>query len=122
MKQIHIGTYPLYHSNIELFVWPDERGGRMRTRPPKGSPTIHIGLDYKDWEDVVSILLHESFEFCATFMELQYNPSNAMIYDSSAHLFVFDHAQFTRVCEFQASLITRCLPDLADAYKKRSKK
>lgn len=123
MKEIYIGTYPLYNMNVDLFAWPDSMGARIRTIPSKkDSPKICIGFDYPRWEDVFSLLLHETFEFCASFMELQFNPAGQLIYDSSAHLFVFDHAQFTRVCEYQAIFMTRCLPDLAAAYNKHRRK
>ncbi len=123
MKQILIGVFPLYALNVNLYAWPESKGGRLSTRPSaSGVPAIHVGFNYPQWEDVVSILLHESFEFCATLMELQFSPASQQIFDSSAQLFVFNHAQFTRVCEFQAQFVTRCLPALAAAYKKHHKK
>lgn len=124
-QEIYIGTYPLACINVDLFVSYEDAGGSLRFRPDKKSlPKMTVGFGQKNcWEEIVCILLHESFEFCASLQDHTYKAAGRYdTKDSGDYLFTFDHNEFSRLCEYQAVFISEAIPALKAAHQKFKKR
>lgn len=116
--QVRIGTYPLGMENIELYALPDSFDGFFYCRPDDISPgRIKIGLKSRNWDEIVSVLLHETFEMLCSRHRHRYEKSGGQG-DHASYLFVFNHSEFTELCQFQATFITRAVPDLMRYFKR----
>lgn len=122
VKQKVVGTYELGSEMVQL-VLREGDGGEFYFLPgDQPCPRIKIGADYKLWADVVHVLLHESFEFCAARLACRWWQSDLDTQDHSQYLFALDHRQFDECCCRTAGFLTRALPDLATAWKKWKRK
>jgi len=119
MKQISIGKFPLGHELVELFVMPDATDGEFYFCPDEKSiGQIAVGLNFKLWDECVSVLLHESFEYCADRMRLRFSHTGA-ISRSIDDIFIFmDHSQFCECCCRVSMFMVEALPVLSRHYKK----
>ena len=124
MKQKIIGVYYFGNEQIEL-VLREGTGGEFYATPEKGHiPRIKVGAD-KEWQQVVSALVHEAFEFAALRNRGRYDPCGDFSNDHSSYLFVMTHPIFSDCCARVAELLTSAVPVLAhewNAWKKDSKK
>lgn len=117
-SQTYVGTFPLGFMNVELYAITDETNGYFFTRPDDKSPgRIKVGIDTEHWDQVVAILLHETFEMVCSHMNLRYEVSGA-VGDASSYTFIFNHTQFCDACDRQARFITPALPKLAAVWQK----
>ena len=122
MKQVIVGTYEMGHECVELVIRED-MGGEYYTIPEKGHVArIKIGVDYKRWDEVVAVLLHEAMEFQADRHLARFRPTQDLSGDQHWYLFVLTHEQFSDCCAKVAEFLTVCLPELATAWKKWNKK
>lgn len=118
MKQIVVGIYSLGYEAIELVI-REGNGGEFYNRPGKGQvPRIKIGADVDAWKDVVSVFLHECFEFIFNRLQCRYEKSYDMGADASGYLYVATHPQFSDVCARVGEGVATALPDLSKAWKK----
>lgn len=118
MKQIKVGTFPIGHENVELYAAPDLDGGCFYFRPDDNSPPrIKIGLDYDRWDELVSVLLHETMEFLMARLLYRYEQTGVKG-DHASYLFTFNHCQFSDLCQRQAKFISAALPELATHWNK----
>jgi len=117
-----IGKYLFGGRFIELYT-TDEWGADF-TFASEGQrlPSICIGFSGASWEDIVKRLLHEMFEFAYSEMNCRYNASHDYGNDHGGYIFVYNHVQLSDACGRVAQLMAVCLPDLAKAWAKRSKK
>lgn len=121
-KLINIGIFPLAHINVELFADPDTSGGKVDSRPDEVRlPVIVVGIKDNDWEYTVAVLLHEAMEFALLLKNHRYEPVENVCKDSGGGLFVFNHAEFTRACDYAAQFITPALPELSAVFNKHHK-
>jgi hypothetical protein len=98
-------------------------GGEFYFRPEKGACLrIKIGGDYKEWSQVVRVLLHEVVEAALTKAKVRYAPSEDMSCDSATYLFCFTHSQMSDALGVAASFLVEALPDLSTAWKKWKKR
>lgn len=112
MKQVIIGIYEIGYDQVELILREDT-GGEFYLIPEKGSiPRIKVGADYEKWQDVVTVLLHESYEFMIDRLQGRYTLYNDLSNDHGAYTFVFDHVTFSDVCARVSEFISKALPDL----------
>jgi len=118
MKQIKVGTFPLGHENVELYAIPSADGGCFYFQPADNSlPRIKIGLDYDRWDQVVSVLLHETMEFLMARLLNRYEQTG--VYgDHASYLFMFTHCQFSDLCQRQAKFVAAALPEVAAHWNK----
>ncbi len=120
MKQIRVGTFLLGNENVDLYALPDETGGEFYFCPDAiSTPRIKVGLNQKEWEQCVNVLLHESFEFAMARHRARFVRCGKYNDDHADYLFVFDHPEFASACSDVASFITPALPLLAAIYGKR---
>jgi len=123
MEQLRLGIYNLNNINVEVFVLPEHDGGEFYFAPDKKSlPRIKIGLNYKDWDDVVAIALHESMEFLLTQKGFRYKQSGRFTNDHADYTFVYNHADFTELCARQAFFLVDLIPQLAKVFEVRFNK
>ena len=117
--QLYIGTFLLGYEHVSLFAWVGETGGAFSFCPDERHPArIKVGLEYDSWQECVSVLLHEVFEFSMARHRVRYERSGKYNHDHSDYLFCFDHPQFSSICSDAGGFITQALPKLATAYKK----
>jgi len=120
--QIYVGTYRLCSSNVDLYALTHENNGYFYGAPDDNSlPRIKVGISSIHWDQVVNILLHESFEMALDNIRVRYEKSGSCG-DMASYLFCFDHCQFVEACESVSRFITPALPELASVYKKAHRK
>lgn len=119
---IFVGTFPLGFENVELYALAGTTDGYFYCRPDDKSPgRIKVGIGTKEWDQVVSVLLHETFEMLCAKLRLRYE-ATGVCGDHASYLFVMNHCQFVDLCQSQASFITLALPKLAEVWRKQRRK
>lgn len=122
MRQKIIGTYEAGFEAVEL-VLREGTGGEFYTIPEKGKICrIKIGGDYKRWDEVVNVLLHEIVELQLFRKDCRLENSNDISRDHAGYLFVATHPQFSDAIAKAAEFIAPALPDLAKAWAQWKKK
>jgi hypothetical protein len=117
MKQRIVGTYSLGAEYCEL-VLREDRGGEFYFQPEDGHiPRIKIGADYASWAEVVSVLLHETLEFCLARIKARFSPADDWGKDVHAYVFLLAHPDFSDICGRAAGFVVAALPDLSTAWK-----
>lgn len=117
--QIFVCTAPLGHENVELYAIKHVTDGYFFCRPDDKSPgRIKVGIGSKHWDEIVSVLLHETFEMLCAKLRLRFEPSGVHG-DHASYLFSFNHCQFVDICQSQAQFVTVALPKLALAWQKQ---
>lgn len=118
MKPILIGVYQLGNTDVEVFGNTTDDVGELEFRPePMRLPRVTIGLGCKSWPSVVSVLLHESFEFLMLQDNLSYD-GVGRCGSTQNRMFIFNHGHYTDLCAQQADFLVKCLPDLARVWNK----
>lgn len=116
-KQRVIGTYYMGTESVNL-VLRNGTGGEFYLTPELGSVArIKVGMDYDEWNKVVSVLLHEATELAYERMRARYELSGVGSGDHSSYLFVISHVNFSDACTYVAEFISDCLPDLKKAWR-----
>ncbi len=122
---IFVGRFYLGWRQVDLFATmpPHEGGGCFYYSPEDGKlPRIKVSIQYKEWNTIVAILLHEAMEFAMEDHRLRFSGS-AQIADSHAsYLFVMTHEQFCECAAICGIFMADCLPELAHAYEANKKK
>jgi hypothetical protein len=120
MKQKIVGVYRAGSDQVQLVI-REGTGGEFYTIPEKGSiARIRVGVDYDEWGQCVSVLLHEIGEFIRT------KTGNRLIIDNFSsdtgdYIFHYTHAEFSDICTREGMFLVEALPDLADAWKEWKK-
>ena len=118
MNQKIVGVYSLGFEDIEL-VLREGTGGEFYNCPGKGQiPRIKIGADVNQWKEIVSVFLHEAFEFTYNRLGCRYSDSYDMGNDSASYLFIASHIKFSDACARVGEGVATALPDLSIAWKK----
>jgi len=116
IRQKIIGVYHLGYYAVEL-VLREGTGGEFYTTPEHGKiPRIKVGADYKDWSSVVTVLLHECFEFAMDTIQVRYKQTDHIEWSSDSFSFFMTHTQFADCCSKVAGFMTPALPDLAKEW------
>lgn len=117
MKQKIIGIYDLGFEQAQL-VLREDIGGEFYCIPEKGSiARIKIGADQQHWDQVMAVLLHETFELLVMRAAGRWSPCSHLSRDHAAYLFSFNHTQFSDICAKQGEFLAAALPDLAREWK-----
>ena len=118
MKQKIVGVYDMGIDQTQL-VLREGFGGEFWVTPEKGHVSrIKVGADYKYWHEVVSVLLHESFELAMTRAGVRFSPAPDYGHDMAGYLFAFNHPQYSDICGRVGTYMSDALPDLAREWKK----
>jgi len=121
MEQVYFGVYSLNNINVDVYLLPNESGGEFYFSPDKVSlPRIKIGLNFKDWDDVVAVAIHESMEFLLTQKGFRFRQSGRFTNDHADFTFIYNHADFTELCARQAFFLVSLIPKLANAFELKS--
>ncbi len=122
MKQTIVGTYEIGSDYVQI-VLREGTGGEFYLMPEHGKvPRVKIGADYEHWDEVVNVLIHEVRELIYYKLGCRYEPDNDWSNDHGQFLFVITHVKFSDACNREALCLTKCLPDLAKAWKKWRRK
>ncbi len=117
-----VGVFRLGHINVELRANTEMEGGEFYFCPDDfGPPRIRVGLNSKEWSDVLSWLLHETFEMAFCHRQLRFQRTGKLNGDHADYLFAFDHCEFGNCCSMSAWFLTDAIPVLATCYKKSQK-
>ena len=116
-----LGKFRLGGFDVSLFSSPNW-GGEFTFAPGKEIPELVVGFGPDKWEDVVSILLHEAFEFEMAHSDCRFYRSYDFGSDSASYTFMFDHPKFSDLCGRVAIMMTAALPVLAKAWKEFKRK
>jgi hypothetical protein len=120
MKPKIIGTFDMGPQRVQL-VLREGDGGEIYLKPGDiDYPRIYVGAD-KNWEQVMSTLLHEAHELQMLLTGCRLNPAPDHAMDHSSYIFLMNHPQFSEVCARVAMFLVQALPDLAKAYRKWNK-
>lgn len=115
-----LGVFRIGYMNVEVILDWDQTGGSFYTAPDaSGPPRIRIGMDYQNWQAVVTVALHEAMEFALVLLDLRYEKSGSLADNAAAYWFNFDHQEFAEALAITSSFLTPCLPQLAAKYNER---
>lgn len=116
MTKRKLGVYPQHdYLGAHVYINPGARGAEFRTR--SGKLEILIGIDYAQWSDVLSNLLHELVEWNLVQLGASLQPEYLVAADPTHdRRFFFTHDQFTETMARVGQLLTEIAPDLARAY------
>ena len=130
-KQEVVGVVDIGYEQCQL-VAREGTGGEFYFIPEKGIvPRIKIGIQYNNFDEVITCLLHEALEFSLYRIHGRFAPSEDLAKNHASYQFCFDHNQFTEARAATAEFITVAMPELAKIYnqwkneqkkKKRKKK
>jgi hypothetical protein len=119
-----LGTYPLGHENVELWVEPPDAdgscGGWFCLQGDNGHPAgahIQIAADSK-WDNTIHLLLHETREFLCCRLGLRFRSTSSYNGNSAACMYVYDHQQGAEMDQAQATFLSYALPPLGRAHAK----
>lgn len=118
MESIKVGTWELGYENVELFIKEGRDGSFQFTPNPKEMPRIILGGNYVEWQNIYTILIHETMEFALTRGACRYSESQDLSNDTAAFVFMFNHSQFADACAKAAKFIVACHNDLKKAWIK----
>lgn len=117
-----LGSYTAGYHHIELYINKKDVGGTLWLTPGKGKlPKIEIGIDYKFFDQVMAVLLHEIQEYCLIKRQLRFRESQQLSNDHAQYLFSLNHCQFTEICVEVAEYIEEARKDLFNAWTNREK-
>jgi hypothetical protein len=121
MKQKIVGTYLIGSEQCQL-VLREGDGGEFYNTPEIGHiPRIKIGADYRNWRDVITVLIHETFEFCMNRIKSRYECTEDFGRSQGGYMFMFDHNQFCDIAARSSEFITAALPELAKSWRQWKK-
>ena len=122
MKQKVIGNFYMGYTQYQL-VLREGTDGEFYLCPGDGEiPRIKIGADYKTWQEVVTVLLHEAYEACLSVNKCRMQVTEDLSNDHSGYVFLMTHVQFSDCCARVSEFITEALPKLATEWKRFKKK
>jgi hypothetical protein len=81
---------------------------------------IEIGID-GNWTDVLVTVFHETTEMTLSMMMLAYHPVAAFQSNPSGRVFIITHEQFSEAIARAGCAMSRILPGLEKAWKRRQK-
>lgn len=118
MSETYIGTWELGYENIDLYM-REGRGGSFQFTPePKALPRIVVGGSYLKWQDLYTVIVHETMEFALTRGACRYCESQDLSNDTAAFVFMFNHTQFADACAKATEFMVACHKDLRTAWIK----
>lgn len=122
MKQIIVGTYELGYEKVDLWLMPKERGGEF-TFVPTGQPRaqIKIGGDYKNWWQVMNVLLHEAIEFAFCRHHVRFERDTGLIGGHDRYRFFMDHTDFSESIATAAEFVAASQCALNKAWTNKRK-
>jgi len=121
MKTKRVGYYEIGPTQVELVVKGGNGGGFDAGAKPGCVTQIWIGVD-GEWNEVVSVLLHEALEFCFMHAGLRYCPAPDYSDDNGGYLFSMDHTQFSEATARAGGFVAAAIPDLCLQFKKWKKR
>lgn len=123
MKQTYVGTWPIGHENCQLYAMPDSTGGDFYGCPDSNScARIKVGLDYRCFDEVIAVLIHEAMEFALMRSDCRYQISGKLNRDHADYLFCMTHEQFGRACSKVAMFMSEAVPKLSTLWQRQHRR
>lgn len=116
-----VGTFWLGSTNVELFGRAGKGGDFYFHPDDKSLPRIKVGLDYNHWGEVLSVLLHESFEYLCAANSVRFVNCAQITQASDSYTFHFNHNEMTRIIDDQAYFLAHCIDLLCSTWKQYRK-
>jgi len=117
-----LGNYSSILTDVQIVV-RGGNGGEFWLRPEAGlCPRVKVGLDWQEWPECVSSLVHELMELFLTVRGYRYSKAPDIGNDHAGCVFHFNHEGLSECACFVSGIIAGALPDLSDAYKQRNKR
>ena len=121
MKNKTIGTYKLGGENVRIELH-DGLGGTGEDAPDDGGVgCLSIGGNHKTWAEFLEIVTHELFEYSLDCRGCRMVRTSDYSRDSSACLFMFDHALLSVVAADVGHYLAAALPAIQKAWNKWNK-
>lgn len=122
-KKKFIGPFRLGWVYVDLWVDPDDSGGRVEfcVPPNKGNAVMTIGLRQR-WFEVVDTLLHESLEAVMFWSGHAYNKDGRFNNGSAQSYFHFSHPEYQEMCARVGPFLSETMPLVSTAYRKLTKR
>lgn len=117
-KEKSVGVYPCGLRNVELIAIPGEGGGSFQVTPKGKLCILKVAVGYKLWNNVHSVLLHETLEMVLLDMGCRYRPSWDSAWSSDVFTFWFTHPQFCEAVARTSEFVAACQNDLAHVHRK----
>ncbi len=121
MRKKDLGAFLMGDFRIRLVI-TDQWGGAFYFAYKGSLPLIEIGTASDSWERILSVFIHEAFEFEVARLGYRFSRSNDFGNDHSEYVFMFNHPQFSDVCGRVATFVSNALPALAKAWKEFKRK
>jgi len=116
-----LGFFQLGAETVRLFVGPGNGGSFQTVLDDGGTAVIRVGLDHREWNRCLGVLLHEAIELSFLRNNLRYCPSMDYGGDNGSHFFAMNHTQFSEALSQASVFVSLTIPELCKAYKKHHK-
>lgn len=117
-----LGIFALGKLNVEVVMEWNDQGGSVYFRPDEeGPPQIRVGMNWKEWGNVVSTLFHEAQEFLLALYNLRFRNCGDWGLNHAEYTFHFNHQDFTSIIDQLAFFAVDILPKLAAKFSARKK-
>jgi hypothetical protein len=116
-----VGTYDIGDGMCDIFLREGTGADFYFYYGNDKKPVILLGADYSNWNEIVSLLVHESLEFTAARTKQRYQKSDCAELDHGSYIFIMSHGAFTDCCARVGCLLADALPDICTAWKKWKK-
>lgn len=108
-----IGIFTLGTRNVKLQV-NEFNGGTFDCNPDVAE--ITIGINKRNWVDVLNYLVHESWELAAMELGCRFTPNPDFSASSDGFIFVMTHTQMSEITARTAWFLNHAIPALRKAY------
>lgn len=109
-----LGTYTVGTRPIRVYTEKKSGSGSFDLRDSR----MVVGIQSKDWWEVVNVLLHEATEMAMHDNQCRLAPVVDFGNSHDCYVFLMTHPQFSEITGQVANFLVQVLPDLAKRYNK----
>lgn len=117
-KAIKVGSWQLGFQMMTVYAQPGVNHGCYSLC----DGDMHIGLKQPTEYHLMNVLMHETIEAVASQMGLRFNRTPAFNEGSDRFVFIFDHQQFSELCERSSYFVASAMAKLRPIWKAELKK
>ena len=110
-----LGTYTIGTRTVRVYTDKKSGNGSFNL----GDNRLVVGINAKDWWEVVNVLLHEATEMVMLDNRCRFAPSVDFGNSADCYTFIMTHPQFSEITGQVANFLVQILPDLAKRYNKK---
>ena len=116
-KSIYVGSVSINISKVDIFLDSENVGTDFSA---EGSTTLHLNINEKDWNIMVSDLLHELTETYLFKTGCRYvDTSLPETYEAISCKFIISHDELQLCCHEVGHAVGKILPALYKAFNRK---